>query len=199
MQTYNRYADERNAKADIEPWKAEQRDAFLQVMLRNGMSSLLEIGAGPGRDSLYFADKGLKVACTDLSPEMVRICRQHGLDAHQMDFYDLKFQDHEFDAVYALNCLLHVPKADLPDVLAEIERVMRPQGLFFMGVYGGRESEGIWEGDFYEPKRFFSFYTDEELLEVVRRHFEVETFKAIQYQAEGLHFQSLILRKRHHS
>ncbi len=24
-----------------------------------------------------------------------------------------------------------------------------------MGVYGGVDSEGVWEGDSYDPKRFF--------------------------------------------
>ncbi|MED5018470.1 class I SAM-dependent methyltransferase [Paenibacillus chibensis] len=33
-----------------------------------------------------------------------------------MDFYDLDFADCTFDAVYVMNCLLHVPKAQLLDV-----------------------------------------------------------------------------------
>ncbi len=195
QQTYNNHAEERESKTELETWKAEEREAFLQILLNDGKRSLLEIGAGPGRDSRYFAENGLEVTCTDLSPEMVRICSQHGLDAHQLDFYDLRFPGNAFDAVYALNCLLHVPKADLPDVLIEIGRVLRPQGLLYIGVYGGKDSEGIWKDDSYEPKRFFSFYTDEQLLKVVQRHFKIEAFKVVNYQSEGLHFQSLVLRK----
>lgn len=57
----------------------------------------------------------LQVVATDLSPAMVGFCRQKGLDAHVMDFLHLDFPAGSFDAVYALNCLLHVPNADLPE------------------------------------------------------------------------------------
>jgi hypothetical protein len=45
--------------------------------------------------------------------------------------------------------MLHVRKADLGFVLEEIKNVLNPSGLFFMGVYGGEDSEGIWEDDIY--------------------------------------------------
>jgi ubiquinone/menaquinone biosynthesis C-methylase UbiE len=85
------------------------------------------------------------VTCIDLSNEMVNLCQEKGLNAHVMDFYDLQFPDQSFDAVFALNCLLHVPKANLESVLKEVHRVLRDGGLFFCGVYGGQDTEGIWE------------------------------------------------------
>lgn len=60
-----------------------------------------------------------------------------------MSFDDLQFPDRHFDAIWALNCLLHVPKAHIRDVLKEIDRVMKPSGLFYMGLYGGASWEGI--------------------------------------------------------
>lgn len=43
--------------------------------------------------------------------------------------------------------------------------VVRPGGLFFLGVYGGTESyEGVIDDDQHEPRRFFSWRTDEQLL-----------------------------------
>jgi SAM-dependent methyltransferase len=140
-------------KCDIEPWKLEEREAFLKVLLDDGCNSLLEIGAGPGKDSLFFKEQGFEVVCTDLSPEMVRVCTDRGLDAHVMDYYEMDFADATFDAVYAMNCLLHLPKNQLGNVLEEIRRVLKPQGVFYMGVYGGQDSERIWELDSYEPKR----------------------------------------------
>ncbi len=42
-----------------------------------------------------------------------------------------------FDAVFAMNCLLHVPNHDLPAVLVAVRAVLRPDGLFFVGVSAG--------------------------------------------------------------
>src|SRR5215469_10540854 len=98
---------------------------------------MLEIGAGTGQDSLFFAGHDLDVIATDISAAMVARCRDKGLDARVMDFSQLDFPAESFDAVYAMNCLLHVPDAELPAVLRSIARVMVPGGLFFLGVYGG--------------------------------------------------------------
>ena len=74
-----------------EPWKLDQRAAFLERLEAEGGGSLLEIGAGVGRDSLFFQNNCLEVTATDLSPEMVRFCREKGLNAHVMDFWKLDF------------------------------------------------------------------------------------------------------------
>ena len=52
-QAYDNHADLRNA-AELEGWKAEERDNVLNAFRSNDVHSVLEIGAGPGRDSLFF-------------------------------------------------------------------------------------------------------------------------------------------------
>lgn len=163
---YDLQAEQRDL-AERQPWKLQERAEFLRALHDRGLHTLLELGAGPGHDAKFFQDSGLEVTCIDLSPNMVSLCQDKGLRAQVMDFADLAFPDDSFDAIWALNCLLHVPKAELPNVLAGIRRVLKPGGLFYMGVYGGRNSEGVWEDDSYEPKRFFSFFDEAELREVV--------------------------------
>ena len=192
--SYNRQAEQRN-KGVFEDWKAAERAEFLVLLKRDQKQSLLEIGAGHGRDSLFFQENGFQVTCIDLSPEMVRLCQQKGLNARVMDMMNLDFPDHSFDAVYALNSLLHLTKKELPTVLQNIKRVLKTNGLFFLGVYGGFDFEGIWGKDSYEPKRFFSFHSDEGLKQVVTESFTLLSFKQISSGDGDLHFQSLILRK----
>lgn len=194
---YDEMAVERQNRPE-EDWKVKERQEFLDRLHKNGKKNLLEIGAGPGKDSLFFKDQGLKVVATDLSPEMVHLCTEKGLEAYVMDFLNLQFPDASFDAVYALNCLLHVPKLDLPKILLEIHRLMKPFGLFFMGVYGGFDHQGIWEDDYYNPKRFFSFYPDETLIDTVEKVFTVQDFKRLTFpesRSPQLAFQRLILQK----
>ena len=193
---YNQSAEQRD-QGTKSTWKLEARQVFLEQLQHEGKTRLLEIGAGPGVDGRFFQDNNFTVTCTDLSPEMVRLCREKGLDAHVMDFLNLDFPDAHFDAVYALNCLLHVPKADLPRVLQSIRRVLKPGGLMFMAVYGGFEQEDVWQGDSHEPKRFFAFYTDDQIQAIVSRHFDLEQFTAVNNDTDnGIHSQILFLRKQ---
>jgi SAM-dependent methyltransferase len=128
-----------------------------------------------------------------MSPAMVARCRDKGLDARVMDFSELDFEPASFDAVHAMNCLLHVPNTELPAVLSAIGRVLRPGGLFFLGVYGGRAEEGKASSDDHVPARFFSFRTDEQLLQFASQSFEVVDFHVL-LDADEARFQSLTLR-----
>ena len=130
--TYDKTARDRDS-GKVSAWKVEERQRFLDELNAEGKRTLLELGAGPGRDALFFKDAGLKVTATDLSPEMVRLCQEKGLAAQVTDFRTLNFPDASFDAVFTLNALLHTPEKDLPDVLKGIRRVLKPDGLFLPG------------------------------------------------------------------
>lgn len=190
---YNGGAAVRDAHVK-EEWKQRERAAFLERVRAEGGRRLLEIGAGTGQDSAFFAEQGLDVLATDLSPAMVERCRAKGLTAQVVDFLHLDMPDASFDAAYALNCLLHVPNTDLPDVLASVHRVLRPGGLFFVAVYGGDGTEGPLETDDHVPPRFFSLRTDEQLQDFGGRDFDVEDFHLI---GDGpFRKQVMILRRR---
>jgi SAM-dependent methyltransferase len=179
-----------------EPWKLAERATFLDRLHGEGCRRLLEVGAGTGHDSAFFKNNALEVVAVDLSPAMVACCRNKGIEAYVRDFLHLGFPADSFDAAYALNCLLHVPNRDLAAVLDAIRTVLRPGGLFFLGVYGGTESgEGPLAGDDHEPPRFFSWRTDEQLQEFARQCFEIVDFHIV--VTEGIRFQSLTVRRPH--
>ncbi len=54
---------------------------------------------------------------------------------------------------------------------------------------------GTPDWDPYEPKRFFSFHTDEHLQRLLKQDFHVHTFRRIPHGWAGLHFQSVVLRR----
>jgi SAM-dependent methyltransferase len=192
---YDGAADLRDRKQK-QPWQLAERAAFLRRLQQANCTRVLEIGAGTGHDSLFFASHGLDVVATDMSPAMVARCEAKGLDARVMDFSQLDFPAESFDAVYAMNCLLHVPNAELPAVLASIARVLRPGGLFFLGVYGASEhaEEGPADSDDHIPPRFFSWRTDDLIVRFARDSFDILDFHIAQ---DGMQhrFQSLTLRR----
>lgn len=68
--------------SEKEDWKLVERQQFLALLQQEGKTTLLEIGAGTGKDSLFFQQNGLRVVCTDLSPAMIALCREKGLEAY---------------------------------------------------------------------------------------------------------------------
>ncbi|MDP7422829.1 MAG: class I SAM-dependent methyltransferase, partial [bacterium] len=173
-----------------------ERQRFLDVVQAEGKRKLLDVGAGPGVHATFFRENGLTVTCVDLSSEMIKRCREKGLTAFEMNFLNLNFPENSFDAVFAMNSLLHVPRNDLAAALESIKRLLPPAGLFYWGQYGGKDHEGVWESDHYEPKRFFSFLTDKDIERTAREFFRVISFKQIEVEDEReISFQSLLLSK----
>jgi len=193
---YDRASAERRDAAPKAGWKMRERERFLDLLQREEMKTLLEVGAGTGQDSLFFQQHGLRVVCTDLSPAMVDRCRAKGLDARVADFLGLDFPAASFDAVYAFNCLLHVPSGDLGRVLGRIRQVLRPGGLMYLGVYGHEHGEeGLVSDDQHPVPRFFAFRTDARMRDAVAAHFGLVSFDAISLDRTNGHFQSMVLRR----
>jgi SAM-dependent methyltransferase len=183
---YDADADRRD-KLIKQDWKLDERAAFLDRLRAAEARTLLEVGAGTGQDSVFFAAEGLDVTAIDLSPSMVKRTRDKGVRGLVLDVRDLRAVDGTFDAVYSFNSLLHVPNADLAGALASIRSVLLPGGLFYLGVYGGDEPE---EG-FSDDERFFSFRSDHDLLAYAKEQFDILDFHVV--HDVSLRFQSLTL------
>ena len=185
-------AAERDGR-DKEAFKVDERRRFLDLLKSQGAATLLEVGAGTGQDSLFFQEQGLRVLCTDLSPDMVERCQAKGLDARVADFLDLGVPPASFDAVYALNCLLHVPSPDLARVLEAIGSVLVPGGLLYVGTWGGTDEEGPMRVDRNPVPRFFAFRSDQRMSQALAEHFEIVSFRT--FDVGGNHFQSFMLHR----
>lgn len=88
---------------------------------------VLEVGCGWGELADWIArDTGAEVIAIDLSPHMVDLACERGVDARIADVQNLPFGDAEFDVVVAAWMLYHVP--DLDRGVAELGRVLRRGG-----------------------------------------------------------------------
>ncbi|GBE24265.1 demethylrebeccamycin-D-glucose O-methyltransferase [bacterium BMS3Bbin02] len=195
--TYANVAEERDA-IGVHDGRMPHIEALIGRMQGDEADRLLEVGGGTGNTAAVFAAAGLNVVMTDLSPDQVMLARQKGLTASAADIRELPFDDASFDAVWAENCLLHIANRDMPDALSEIRRVLVPDGLFVLTLWGGIDSEGIYEDDFYRPRRFFSLRSDDSLRNLVEETFEVESFECPfdRESDDRLHLQVLYLRPR---
>lgn len=192
--SYERVVDERD-KFEITGWKKFQLQRFLDLLSAENKSRLIDIGSGTGNYALYFQGHGIEVTCVDLSPGNVERCKEKGLEAFVCDVRDLASLDQIFDAAFAMNSLLHIPRSQLSGTLSTINDTLSPVGLFYWGQYGGEQSEGIYNEDKYEPKRFFSLLDDDQIKEMASKVFNINDFTTVELEDNNsLHFQSLILR-----
>lgn len=89
-------------------------------------TSVLEVGCGPGELSQRISVELASVVAVDVSPRMVELARDRGVDARLGDVQQLPFEDESFDCVVAAWMLYHVP--DVDRALGELARVLRPGG-----------------------------------------------------------------------
>lgn len=195
---YDQEAALRDGKSVRPGWKAEFRQAFLDRALQEGKKTLLELGAGAGYDSRFFQDGGLRVTAVDLSTEMVRRCRAKSVEAYELELCRLSELERQFDCLYTLNVLLHIPREDLRQVLAEMDRVLAPEGLVCIGIYGGSEDRELcWrKPEVSDAERYFCFYARQSLLPLLEERFVVLSFDTYMVGEEENTFHSILLQKR---
>ncbi len=96
---------------------------------------VLDVGAGLGESSVYFALQGARVTATDLSPQMVdtavRLGKLHGVDIDGVvtPGEALDVDPGSYDFVYVANTIHHV--TDKAVLFEQVRRALRPGGRFF--------------------------------------------------------------------
>ncbi|MDP3990520.1 MAG: class I SAM-dependent methyltransferase [archaeon] len=78
-----------------------------------------------------------------------------------------------FDGVWAHASLLHVSRENIPLVVDQIMKVLKPSGLLGLTL-----KEGVGEGfeDYKDRKRWFTYYLDDEIRDLFGE-FEVLSFR----------------------
>jgi len=108
-------------------------------------SRVLDLGGGPGRYTIWLAERGHRVTLADLSPELLSLARAYvreaGLDEQvegilELDARDLStFRDACFDAVLSLGPFYHLPDpADRVQAASELSRILKPGGVAFVAL-----------------------------------------------------------------
>jgi SAM-dependent methyltransferase len=105
----------------------DPRHIALEAVAEVAPKRVLEVGGGPGELAARIAaETGSDVTMLDISPRMVELASDRGVDAHVGDVQELPFDDASFDCAVAAWMLFHVP--DLDRGLSELARVLRPGG-----------------------------------------------------------------------
>jgi SAM-dependent methyltransferase len=96
---------------------------------------LLDIGAGLGESSIYFALRGAQVTAIDISPMMIEkvvtLGKQYGVEVEGRvsDGEELNVPSNQYDVIYLANTIHHLQNRSA--LFEQMLRALKPGGFFF--------------------------------------------------------------------
>jgi SAM-dependent methyltransferase len=153
---------------------------------------VLELGCGPGRNAIYFAENGCIVDAVDLSQKAlnwaVERAREKNISINFMNknIFDLTVEKGTYDIVYDSGCFHHIAPHRRMSYIELVKKALKPNGLFAItcfvpdGELGGAE---ISDWDVYRLKSLKGGlgYSEEKLRMIFKdfREMEIRKMKEI--------------------
>ncbi len=102
-------------------------------------ATILDVGCGSGRDLCWLSHRGYSVTGFERSPGLARLARQNsGCPVIEGDFHDHDFSRLAFDAMILIASLVHLQPHELPRVLIQLQKGLKPDGLLLITLKEGR-------------------------------------------------------------
>lgn len=96
---------------------------------------IADIGCGEGD---FLAKDPANRIGVDIDAELVRRCKERGLEAHCMSATQLDFPNEVFDVVYGAELIEHFDPQNAVRFLVEAARVLKPGGIVYLTTPGER-------------------------------------------------------------
>ena len=146
---------------------SEPAKKSLKIFQENNINTIIELGAGLGRDSIYFSINNLSVTSLDYSQSGINIIKKKinkdKLKNIKTKVFDIRqklpFEDNSIDGCFShmLYCMA-LSNQNLFNLNREICRILKPDGLNIYTVrneHDGDYKNGIHRGeDMYENDGF---------------------------------------------
>ncbi len=141
---------------------------FIEKYIKPG-NKILDIGAGAGEYSLYFAEKGYDVSAIELAEKNINSFRKkikhtHSIELIQGNAVDLsRYPDNSFDIVMLFGPLYHLhEEKDRQKCIQEAKRVCKSNGTMFFSFINNdmvfltelRYDQNFFLGNTYDHKTF---------------------------------------------
>ena len=159
----------------------------LPLFKRCKIKSVLDLGCGAGRNSVYLAKKGFDVVGVDVSKSALTLANKWAKKEKLANatftlgtMINIPFDDCHLDAVVSISVIHHGVKEDIIRTIAEVHRILKKEGVFLANIasvkdprYG--EGEKVEENTYsileaFEEKRFeelHHFFTKKEAGEIL--------------------------------
>ncbi|QDQ03791.1 class I SAM-dependent methyltransferase [Bacillus sp. BD59S] len=156
---------------------------FEKKLLNPG--KVLELGCGPGRNAIYFAEKGCLVDAVDLSQESIQWATERAKEKNvhvnfiYNNIFDLQIEEGTYDIVYDSGCFHHIAPHRRMNYINLVKKALKPGGYFAItcfvqgGELGGADITD-WEVYKLQSLKGGLGFTDAKLRVIFRDFSEVE-------------------------
>jgi ubiquinone/menaquinone biosynthesis C-methylase UbiE len=157
------YAEQFRDELDHKPFDRKMLDWLIEKA--GDVGTLCDLGCGPGQIARYLRDRGASACGIDLSDEMVRLAAAANPDISfsQGDMLRLdQVSDNSYTGVAAFYSIIHVARPAVVTALAEVRRVLKPDGVLLLTHHIG--SDIVHRDEFLGKEvslDFFFFETEE--------------------------------------
>ena len=121
--------------------------SFIELIKRQAVVRVADVGCGPGRAAAFMAERGLDVMGVDVSQAMLAVART----AHP----HIEFKEGQLDALpietgvlagaVCWYSIIHTPPAQLAEAFGELTRVLKPGGYLLLAFQA--EGEPVHRAD----------------------------------------------------
>jgi len=170
------YKKEGDLYKDVQP----KIKKYAKIFKKNKYETVLDLGCGTGRNTIYLAQQGFFVYALDASKTGVAITRKKAQELRLTrikykvaDMRKTSYPDNYFDAIVCIFVLSHGLLKDNEDAVNEIYRILKPEGMLvteFMSVKdktcgkGKKIEENTYLGGMEDdPHMMHHYFTKEEI------------------------------------
>lgn len=115
---------------------------------------VLDAGSGSGRDILAFQRRGFRVEALDASAELARIAtKRTGVAVEVARLEDWRAPAERYDGIWCFASLLHVARAQLPEVIRTLAGALKVGGWLFASFKQGATDQVDGFGRYYTNVR----------------------------------------------
>jgi SAM-dependent methyltransferase len=172
---------------------------FAQKWSDMGRKNVLDLGAGLGRHSIWFAKRGLQVSALDISDYAIQQLNEWAekekviIHTAVGDMMELPYPDESFDCVFVYHAISHTDTQGVKQVIREIERVLRKGGELYTSICSKTSWDFMKSGfpridentllytEDGPDKDVPHFYADVDDILSLLQHFNVEKIRHVDY------------------
>lgn len=173
------YKNQGEVQFDILPTVKVATDIFR----KNDSKSIMDLGCGTGRHSIYLAQQGFMVYATDISATGLEITKSKAkrlnlsnIEVKQHDMRDISFDNNSFDGILCVWTTGHGILDDSRKTINEIHRVLKPNGVVVID-YVSTYDENYGKGKEIEKDTFINNVEGEE--NIPHHYFTIEELKGL--------------------
>src|SRR3989338_1961400 len=190
-QQYWQKRTERKEKRDPTEF-AKQCAEFLK---NKSSKTLLDLGCGDGRDSIFFAKRGYEVTAADVSPIALQIVQkkiqEEKIKNIKQDLQNLQFPENSFDVIYAHLSLHYFLDEQTEQIFNMLYQTLKQDGFLFIKCKSTEDEEygkgkEVEKNVFMTEENYVRHFFDEEYMKQKLSNFKIIKTEKTKGTYEGL-------------